>query len=78
VAGTSQHDLHLSVLVVGEIRHGVELLRRRGNHEQAESIEEWLVSLERQFGDRLIPISVAVADRWGGSTRSGRCRSSTG
>ena len=62
---TGQHDLHLSVLVLGEIRQGVELLRRRGDDVQADSIDAWLASLADDFADRLIPISPAVADRWG-------------
>lgn len=64
-AATAQHDLHLSVLVVGEVRHGVELLRRRGDDLQADSIEAWLASLVDDFAERLIPISAAVADCWG-------------
>jgi hypothetical protein len=32
---TPSGDVHLSVLVVGEIRHGLEILRRRADHPQA-------------------------------------------
>jgi predicted nucleic acid-binding protein len=53
------------VLVVGEIRHGVELLKRRGDVAQADAIDAWLVSLTRMFADRLVPISAAVAEAWG-------------
>ncbi len=57
-------DLFLSVLVVGEIRQGIERLRVR-DPEQARSYEQWLDSLQRDFRDRLLPVSVAVGDAWG-------------
>ena len=53
----------LSVLTLGEIRNGVERLRpgrRRGR------LESWLlVDLPRRFQDRILPVTAAVADRWG-------------
>lgn len=57
-------DLHLSVLVTGEIRRGVELLRPR-EPERAASLDEWLEGLVVAYGDRLLPISASVADAWG-------------
>jgi len=55
--------LFLSVLTLGEIRNGVERLRpgrRRGR------LESWLlVDLPRRFQDRILPVTAAVADRWG-------------
>lgn len=58
-------DLHLSVLVVGEVRQGVERLRIRGDAKQAAIFEGWLEVLETEFGDRLLPVTTAVAERWG-------------
>ena len=57
-------DLFLSVLVVGEIRQGIEGLRVR-DPKQAAAFERWLDSLQRDFGDRLLPVSLTVADAWG-------------
>ena len=57
-------DLFLSVLVVGEIRQGIERLRMR-DPKQAVAFERWLDSLQRDFGDRLLPVSRTVADAWG-------------
>ena len=57
-------DLHLSVLVTGEIRRGVELLRPR-EPERAASLDEWLEGLVVAYGDRLLPVSASVADAWG-------------
>lgn len=57
-------DLYLSVLVVGEIRQGVERLRRR-DPAQAAVYERWLDTLKRDYADRIMPITVEVAQEWG-------------
>ncbi len=62
--GTASVDLHLSVLVVGEIRRGVELLRTREQN-RARALDEWLDGLVDRYGDRLLPVTPAVADASG-------------
>lgn len=57
-------ELFLSVLVVGEIRKGIELARPN-DPVKARALERWLTELERSFGDRVLPVTTAVADRWG-------------
>jgi predicted nucleic acid-binding protein len=57
-------ELFLSVLVVGEIRHGVERLARR-DRTQAEVFEQWLDELVRAYDDRIVPVTTEVADAWG-------------
>ncbi len=56
--------LYLSVLVVGEIRQGIERLRPR-DPGRAERVESWLGRLAKEYEDRLIPITSAVAEQWG-------------
>jgi predicted nucleic acid-binding protein len=63
--GAGSNELYLSVLVLGEIRQGVERLRARRDHPQADVCEHWLATLRDDFVDRLLPISEDVADRWG-------------
>jgi len=58
-------DLFLSVLVIGEIRQGIERLRRRRDHRQADVLEPWLLRLKTEFAERLLGVSEAVAERWG-------------
>jgi predicted nucleic acid-binding protein len=58
-------DLYVSVLVVGEIRNGIERLRRRGDKKQASALDRWLDDLKDEFGNRLVGISAAIAERWG-------------
>lgn len=57
-------DLFLSVLTVGEVRQGVERLRRR-DAPQAQVFEVWLDRLRRDFAQRVLPVSAAVAEEWG-------------
>lgn len=60
----------LSVITVGELVRGVELLdagRRRAG------LERWLDGLRGTYADRILPVSEAVAVRWG--QLSARCRS---
>lgn len=64
LADVSSSDLFLSVMTLGEIRQGAERLRHR-DQQQAGVYEAWLGQLEAEFGDRILPISAAVADEWG-------------
>lgn len=57
-------DLYLSVLVVGEIRQGIERLRRR-DPGQAAPYEVWLSALVQGFADRLVPVTAEVCEEWG-------------
>jgi predicted nucleic acid-binding protein len=55
---------YLSVLVLGEVRQGVERLRRRDGT-QAAVLEEWLVAMEAGFADRILSVDGVVAQAWG-------------
>ena len=57
-------ELFLSVLVVGEIRRGIERLRPR-DPAQSEEFERWLDELRHRFADRIVPIDTAIAEEWG-------------
>lgn len=61
---TASDGHYLSVLVLGEIRRGVELLRRR-DPERAQSVDDWLTTLTSEFERRILPVDAAVADAWG-------------
>jgi toxin FitB len=47
------------VLVLGEIRQGVERIRMR------DQLEKWLQGLATEFADRILPADERVADEWG-------------
>ena len=57
-------ELWLSVLVVAELRRGVELLRRR-DEVAAALLATWLESVVVDYGDRILPVTVEIAQRWG-------------
>ena len=63
LADVDEDRVFLSVVTLGEIRHGIERLpagRRR------ERLDEWLrEELPERFESRVLPIDVAVANAWG-------------
>lgn len=59
-----EDEVYLSVLVIGELRRGIERLRRRDDR-GAESLDLWLGTLLAVHGDRILPITHEVADLWG-------------
>lgn len=56
--------LWLSVVTIGEIRRGVETIRRR-DPDQARVLEIWLIGLVDEFTSRLLPVDLDVAQLWG-------------
>lgn len=63
-AGVAEDDLWLSVLVLWEIRKGVELARRR-DPEKAAALEAWLEKVVSGFRDHFLPVDATVAEEWG-------------
>jgi predicted nucleic acid-binding protein len=64
LSSTPAAELYLSALVVGEIRRGVERLKRRDPH-QAEIYEAWLGTVLRDYAERVLPVDAETADEWG-------------
>ena len=62
--GVAEDDLWLSSLVLGEIRKGVELARRR-DPRRAEALGAWLTDVMSRFGNRVLSVDTAVAEQWG-------------
>lgn len=55
--------LYLSVLTLGELRKGIEILPAG---ERKQRLLDWLeADLPTFFAGRILPIDAAVADRWG-------------
>ncbi len=63
-AATDNGELFLSVLVIGEIRQGMERLRRR-DVVQATRLEQKLLAVETLMAGRILPVNQAIAERWG-------------
>ena len=56
-------ELFLSVLTVGELRRGVERVRRR-DPATARVLERWLTQTSMEFRDRIIGVDEGIAERW--------------
>jgi predicted nucleic acid-binding protein len=54
----------LSVLTIGEIRRGIENVRRR-DPAAAKALERWLRRLLAEHHDRILPVDLPVAEEWG-------------
>jgi toxin FitB len=63
VARTHADEIGTSVLVLAEIRRGIEL-KRRGDPEQAKSLDRWFSQMRARLGDRVLPIDEPVAEAW--------------
>jgi predicted nucleic acid-binding protein len=55
----------LASITIGELRRGVELIRRRGDADQAERLEAWLESVVEQFRERILALDADAAQIWG-------------
>ncbi len=55
----------MSVVTVGELRRGVELIRHRGDDHQAQRLEEWLDALLVEYEGSILAIDKDIAQRWG-------------
>jgi hypothetical protein len=61
---SAAEELFIRVLVLGEIRQGIERIRRR-DPAQARTLEKWLLWITTEFHDHLLPVDEKVADQWG-------------
>jgi predicted nucleic acid-binding protein len=52
-AARGNTPLFLAALTIGELRRGVELIRNRGDHRQAQLLEQWLAEVLQTYGDRV-------------------------
>jgi predicted nucleic acid-binding protein len=63
---TRNHDkLFLSVVTIGELRRGIELIRYRNDHVQAHQLEQWLAQILSDYQDHIIGLDADAAQLWG-------------
>lgn len=62
---SDQSQVFLSVVTVGELRRGVELIRHRGDAAQANRLERWLQQLLRHYEDYILDVDLDIAQLWG-------------
>ena len=57
--------IYISVITVGELRRGVELILHRGDRRQAKQLETWLETLLIEYQDSILDFDQDVAQLWG-------------
>ena len=60
----SGEPAYLSVVSVGELRRGVELIRHRGDADQAKRLDRWLTTVLDQYGENILPLEADAAQVW--------------
>ncbi len=64
-ASAQNEAIYLSVVTVGELRRGVELIRHRGDEPQAELLERWLADVVGHYADNILHFDADAAQVWG-------------
>ena len=62
-ATVASQDLFVSVVTIGEIERGIER-QRELEAPFAETLAAWLDIILRTYGNRILPVDIAVARRW--------------
>jgi predicted nucleic acid-binding protein len=58
------HGAAVSVITIGEIRKGIDLIAHR-DPQQAAGLEAWLHGLHQNFANRILPVTAEIAEEWG-------------
>jgi len=56
---------YISVITVGELRRGVELIRHRGDTVQADKLEAWLSAILADYADNILDFTAEESQVWG-------------
>jgi predicted nucleic acid-binding protein len=62
--GLADEEIYLSVLTIGEVRRGIESVRRR-DPDSAMALDSWLARLSEDHRDRILSIDRAISEEWG-------------
>lgn len=62
---SARDSVYLSVITIGELRRGVELIRLRGDTEQAGLLENWLSAVLEQYADKVLAFDADATQVWG-------------
>jgi len=64
-AARNKAALYLSVITIGELRQGVEIVRHRGDLTQANRLERWLHRVTTDHSDAILSFDEDGAHIWG-------------
>ena len=57
-------DIYLSVVTIGEVERDISR-QKQVNPEFAQVLENWLEVILARYGQRILPLTIAIAKRWG-------------
>ena len=63
VVRTPIEEMGTSVIVLAEIRRGIERKRRRDSA-QGRSLDQWFAQMRARLGERVLPVDEPIADAW--------------
>jgi len=58
-------DLFISVITVGELRRGIDMIYHRGDLQQAQILEKWLDAIINEYSDNILDFTKSEALVWG-------------
>lgn len=56
---------YLSVMTIGELRRGVDIIQHRGDFAQAKSLENWLQTILDNYAENILDFGREEAQIWG-------------
>ena len=56
---------YVSVITIGELRRGVDLVRHRGDEPKARLLEAWLRTVLDEYGEYVLDLDRHAAEFWG-------------
>jgi predicted nucleic acid-binding protein len=60
-----QTAVYISVITLGELRRGIELIRHRGDLAQAQVLEKWLTQIIENYANHILDFGATEAQVWG-------------
>jgi predicted nucleic acid-binding protein len=57
-------DVYISVVTIGEVERGITQ-QQRNNPAFAEDLQRWLDTILQRYQQRILPLSISIAQRWG-------------
>lgn len=64
-AARTQANVFLSVVTIGELCRGIELVRHRGDEQQAQRLASWFAWVLDEYFDYILDLDAEAAQVWG-------------
>ena len=58
-------SVFISVITIGELRRGIDLISYRGDLKQAVALETWLDLILKEYNDFILNFDIEIAQLWG-------------